>query len=325
MRASRRLGLTSLLVAGCFNPSGGGSTTASSATTGDGSTTATAPTTGPGVPTTTGETTTTGEPGTTGDSTGAPLSSSSETTAQSTSGSTSGTSGTSGTSETTAVADTGTTAPDETTSGTTGLELTCGDGFLLEDEECDDSNQVPGDGCNATRDREVLLIFATSMPISGSFGGVAKADAMCQALAGAVPVPPIKGRRVDKFVAYLSAPGADASSRLKTGDLGYARPKDLATVAKTYGDLIAGNFQIPVLYDELGVQIPGNSSCNNMLALVWTGTEPGGMTAEDHCGNWMDPLLIGKQGSALSSGTPAIAACGFSCLASSRLYCVENP
>ena len=318
MRASRRLGLAAVLVAGCFNPTGGGSSTATTSTD---TTTATVPTTG--VDATNATSTTTGEPGTTDPTTGAPLSgSSSETTGQSTSSATS-------TTDTTATADTtdttGTTTSDETTTGTTGGETTCGDGTLQDGEECEDSNQLPGDGCDASCKREVLLIFATSAVTVGAFGGVDNADTMCRDLVAAVQTPPLKGRLAKNFVAYLSAPGADASSRIHDGGLGYARPKDLAIVAKTHMELLAGNFQIPLQYDETGAQIPGEPGCGNMPALVWTGTVAGGMTADDHCGNWMDPLLVGQQGSALSSGTAAIASCGLSCLATGRFYCVENP
>src|SRR5690606_56058 len=60
---------------------------------------------------------------------------------------------------------------------------TCGDTFVhAGDEECDDGNQSPGDGCSNSCDHEYLM-FATAATHPADFGGIAEADALCAAAA----------------------------------------------------------------------------------------------------------------------------------------------
>ena len=292
---ARRLGLLLLALAGC--PSGclypwdhdAGSST------GD----------------TTGASTTDGTTSTGGDA------STASTTTDSGSGSqgsaTATTGGTSTTSDTTgATLDTSTTA-------TTGAASQCGDGILhAPDEECDDGNLDPDDGCDATCARE-RLVFATSEVFTPKLiGGLDLADGICRQLAGSAALPNWK-----TYTAWLSDSTHDARDRVHHGRGRYLRP-DGVLVADSFDDLLAGPLLAPILVDEHGATVNNGA---------WTGTRPDGTAVPGawHCDDWTSDEIVelGHFGDvqAVESRWTYIAEPEVnptSCIASFHLYCFEG-
>ena len=131
-------------------------------------------------------------------STGATSTSTSSSTGTSTTGSGTGTGTDSG--DGTAVgtssgvaSSTGSDATTATGSQTTGTSV-CGDGVIEGDEECDDQNDSPADGCLANCTRE-WLVFITSEPFTqGDIKGLVGADYQCRHRAAKLFLPSATGR-----------------------------------------------------------------------------------------------------------------------------------
>jgi hypothetical protein len=116
------------------------------------------------------------------------------------------------------------------------------------------------------------VIFVSSQHYKGNFGGLIGADAKCQALAQAAPLP-------GTFKAYLSDSLTSANSRL----LHTARPYALVDgtiVVLDYAGLISTPHLAPVDLDEKGGTPPAST-------YVWTGMSFGevGITSFD-CSRW---------------------------------------
>jgi cysteine-rich repeat protein len=211
--------------------------------------------------TTTGDASSSGSSGSTGDT-------STSTSTPMTEGSASGTQSTSGDPASTSTATT------DATGTTTGAPPVCGDGAInAPDEECDDANLDPDDGCSAAcaRDR---LVFATSLLFSPDhIGGLAGADSLCKQLAHKADLP-----RWASFTAWLSDSTADARDRVHHGRGRYLRP-DATPVAASFDALLAGPLLAPIAIDEFGQPAVG---------AAWTGTRPDGTAVPNasHCADW---------------------------------------
>jgi len=209
---------------------------------------------------------------TTGDassgSTGSTGDTSTSTSTPMTEGSASGTQSTSGDPASTSTATT------DTAGTTTGAPPVCGDGAVnAPDEECDDANLDPDDGCSpaCARDR---LVFATSLLFSPDhIGGLAGADSLCKQLAHKADLP-----RWASFTAWLSDSTSDARDRVHHGRGRYLRP-DATPVAASFDALLAGPLLAPIAIDEFGQPAVG---------AAWTGTRPDGTAVPNasHCTDW---------------------------------------
>jgi hypothetical protein len=128
----------------------------------------------------------------------------------------------------------------------------------------------------AQQDLPRKTVFVTSLASQhdGSFGGLAGADAFCQAraLAGAAHgIPQGKTWR-----AFLSGNSIHAKDRARDGR--YVLPSG-TLVATGKPDLLDNSLQHPIDEDELGNQ--------NVDALVYSGTATDGTTfGGDHCSEW---------------------------------------
>src|SRR5262249_33563181 len=109
--------------------------------------------------------------------------------------------------------------------------------------------------------------FVTSATFNGNLGGLAGADAKCDAAAQSAGLP-------GTFVAWLSDSHTDAISRVQ--DVGPWSLIGGQTVFSNKASLATGPSVAPN-QDEQGHQVQGQ---------VWTGTVGGGLMASTNCVDW---------------------------------------
>jgi len=159
----------------------------------------------------------------------------------------------------------------------------CGDGFVQVDVEvCDDGNAVDGDGCSASCGGETRLVFVTSDQYTGDLGGLAGADAKCQALAERAGLP-------GTYMAWLSDDVDSPSTRFTQGT-GYYMRVDGGVIAANWADLVDGQLWVPISVTELGGPAPivaQDCGPGSNLPCVRTNTRADGTRYTDaHCGEW---------------------------------------
>jgi cysteine-rich repeat protein len=196
-------------------------------------------------------------------------------------------------------------------------KATCGDGYVFAgNEECDDANSDPADGCaECGRTRKV---FVTSETYQGAqFMGLIGADQRCRSLAAQADLP-----NFATYVAWLSDSRTAARDRMVHGKGRYELVNGLL-VANNWADLVDGELLIPINVTETSETYePG----------VWTGTLPDGQIApgSDHCADWTAQEFenSGYRGSAQTSDaqwtlvdSPVNPG---DCGATSALYCFEQ-
>lgn len=120
---------------------------------------------------------------------------------------------------------------------------------------------VPGGSC---------LVFVTSTTHTGNLGGLAGADAICQARADAAGLG-------GTFRAWLSDSTTAARDRLTRAGVPYVRV-DGVQVAANFADLTDGALMQPILLTEGGAVDPQGA--------VWTGTTPAGELSVATCLDW---------------------------------------
>lgn len=148
------------------------------------------------------------------------------------------------------------------------------------------------------------IAFITNKVVTGSFGGLAAADAICQQAAEGRLAP-------NTYVAWLSDGTTNAIDRLQ-GARGWVRP-DGQPVADEPSELAIRGPRVPISKTETEEEV-------RELSNVWTGTMPDGTRAAERCGDWtsMESGMLGdpeQGGGQFTSTTPA------SCQATQRLYC----
>lgn len=202
----------------------------------------------------------------------------------------------------------------------TCLNAICGDGVLHEGrEQCDDGNAVAGDRCSPMCNLLAVTVFVTSVRYSGDLGGLAGADAKCQALADKSGLQGI-------FKAWLSVGGPGPADRFEHG-LPIQRV-DNTPVAPNLDALLADEALLaPIDLTEGGVEVPSGAGCSES-GLAWTNLRADGSAlGAAHCDHWTSPAgsapkevgradLADKQWSA----TP----CEVSCSSLLRLYCFQQ-
>ncbi|MCA9638983.1 MAG: DUF4215 domain-containing protein, partial [Myxococcales bacterium] len=120
----------------------------------------------------------------------------------------------------------------------TCVAATCGDGFVNNGvEECDDGNQNNNDGCNSMCKLEARRVFVTSTLYQGNLGGLAGADAKCQARAQAAGLP-------GTFLAWLSDNTNNPNTRF-TKSMGPYVLVNGTKIANNYTDLTDGTLLAP--------------------------------------------------------------------------------
>lgn len=154
--------------------------------------------------------------------------------------------------------------------------LHCGDGQVTPPEDCDDGNQVDGDGCSSDCKLPPLLVFLTSetffaSAVSGGLDPITGADSTCQGLADAAGLEGV-------FKAWISTcawngAGYDCISPATHWD-GHGFPLarvDGVRVANSLLDIFnRGELLAPINRDEYGEP-------SGVAGWVFTGTDEYGL------------------------------------------------
>lgn len=190
----------------------------------------------------------------------------------------------------------------------------CGDGFVLPGvEECDDGN---GDdnACDSMCEVPRRTVFVTSTLFKGGLGGLAGADAKCQARAVAAMLD-------GNFQAWLSDGVAGPADRFEKEFAGFYELVDGTVVANGWADLSDGSLQHAIDQDETGAGM--------VDAAPWSNTDVmGAPQFAKHCVNWTSSSAgqKGPQGYTMAideQWTLNIAEAA--CSSDSPLYCFEDP
>ena len=157
------------------------------------------------------------------------------------------------------------------------------------------------------------IVFVTSTSQDGNLGGLAGADAICNARAAAAALP-------GTYVAWLSTSTVDAKDRLGTAR-GWVRPDGLP-FADTVADITAGKIFYPPRLDEFGTDV----SVLGFLVTAYTGTLSAGTVTPtpSTCMDWTDNNVdlftgLGQADATTEMWTDSNA--GARCIAQVRLYC----
>ena len=160
------------------------------------------------------------------------------------------------------------------------------------------------DGASSTR------VFLTNAQITGNMGGLAGADAFCNARAAAAG-------RTETFKAWLSDGIDSPASRFDAGAIDYLRYDDFV-VAFDFSDLTDGTLEAPIdvgpAGNPVGVQID-----------AWTNVDTAGGTAgANHCSGWTSTSGSGAVGQPAATDSNWTAHDTASCSFPRRLYCFED-
>lgn len=171
--------------------------------------------------------------------------------------------------------------------GTEGAAPYCGDGRVDVDwgEECD-AGEAVSDGCVLCK--RARRIFLTSALLrGGEIGGLAGADAQCQALALRA-MQEVKGSPIvdpTNFKALLSTGSETIAERHFMGEGPYLLMNG-SRVSRSF----AGLFNTRTNNEPLERPINVDERGKGLHAPVWTGTDIDGSPypGVDHCGDWQD-------------------------------------
>lgn len=199
----------------------------------------------------------------------------------------------------------------------------CGDGTLnaAADEACDDGNLSDADNCSAGCDKLKRVVFVSSTLYTGNMGGLAGADAKCQALATSAGLP-------GSFYAWLSAGVTSPETRFLRSTVPYVLP-DGTQVAKHWTDLTDGILQHPIDLTEKSTpaSIPADG-CGGGKPTVWTNTRESSVVWNpDGCSGWTKTTGAGRLGHAKATNFTWTRFCegmANSCGWHAAIYCVEQ-
>jgi hypothetical protein len=177
-----------------------------------------------------------------------------------------------------------------------------------------DSSDAGALGCRGAVDCE-RVAFETSSTYTGSLGGAAGADALCQSRADASPLPRIAGHA---FRAWISSTTASAASRHVHGTKPYVR-SDMTVIATSYADLTDGTLAAALNRDEHGVAVGGGA---------WTDTTTtGSVGGAGDCAGWTTGSAAITAGYGSANNTDAywtdFASTIVHCDLLMHLYCIE--
>ncbi|HEY0137864.1 MAG TPA: hypothetical protein VGB85_27450 [Nannocystis sp.] len=190
----------------------------------------------------------------------------------------------------------------------------CGDGIKDGDEECDDANEVEGDGCLSDCTKE-WFVFVTSLPpLTSDIKGLTGTDYQCRHRATLMFLP-----NGERYRAWISTSSEQAVDRLYHARGPYKLVNGLR-VAASWDALIAGPLEHPINVTEM-------SETNH--ALVFTGTQPDGTRAPNstHCDDWTDNDGLNQAwyGDSDSKNKDWTFALEQGCGGGAALYCFEQP
>jgi hypothetical protein len=207
--------------------------------------------------------------------------------------------------------------PDATSDGSNGHDAIAGDA-------------VAGDG--PAKDAIVVppkRVFVTSNAYSGSLGGLAGADGICQDLAS-------KALLDGTYKAWLSSTTTSAASRMTHPFVPYVLVTGVV-VANGWDGLTSGTLLNPIDVDEKGGQPPAQAQAcaQSSAAAVWTSTAPNGSLATTQaatCADWTSSgstngAVLGFTNRSDVSWTDGCASQGAGstiCGSAAAVYCIEQ-
>ncbi len=157
-------------------------------------------------------------------------------------------------------------------------------------------------------------VFVTSSAYNGNLGGLAGADAKCQARADAAKLGGV-------WKAWLSDSTTLAQKRLTHSNVPYLR-LDGSIIANNWIDLTGGTLQNKIVLDEAG------KDRTNYVAAAWTGTDVSGNNGYNNCLNWTNNLFLFKGQAGEINAVTAYWTRGvnpdYSCSSNAALYCFEQ-
>lgn len=199
---------------------------------------------------------------------------------------------------------------------------TCGNGVLDPGEDCDLGHagsqtcasrgfiggMLCGAGCVYDPTGCFGRVFVTSTVLPGNFGGLAVADAECQARAAAAGL-------TGTWVAWLSDAATNARDRIP--DTQYRLVDGETIIANDKADLLDGTIDNKINKDENGASFSGQ---------VWVGTKPDGTRYANRCNDWTtaDPFFNGLLGSANFTSFDWTSYGDHSCDSSYGFFCFEQ-
>jgi cysteine-rich repeat protein len=156
----------------------------------------------------------------------------------------------------------------------------CGDGFVnVGVEQCDDGNDDPNDGCSPSCVWEYRLVFATSTLHTGNLGGLAGADAICNARAQAAGLP-------GTYMAWLSTGQGSPSTRFVKSTVPYQLVNG-HVVANSWNDLVDGSLINAIARTELNTFSPNtDATCETSVRMARTGTTSAGTQGPNICNHF---------------------------------------
>ena len=176
---------------------------------------------------------------------------------------------------------------------TCGRRYECGDGSGLRcasDEDCSGGTPCLPASCECVAPELLSMVFVTSSTFDGDLGGLAGADAACQALADAESLG-------GTYKAWLSDGGSGPDSRFTRKQWPYVNPNG-TVIAHNWQDLTDGELENSINIDESGNDVG--------VAGAWTNTGSDGSPAvvpfTEHCSAWT---------SSSSRETGIVGACHF--------------
>lgn len=200
----------------------------------------------------------------------------------------------------------------------------CGDDAVDAPETCDDGNNTPGDGCDASCQVEEgarLRVFVTRGRFNGNLGGLTNADSNCTAEANNNNLP-------GKFTAWLST-SADTAPALRFAghELPYVLPgADAPIVAQGTQGLFSGALQHAIDRAADGEPLTASEGCTPD-GLAWTASKTDGVALDATCKGFMEggPGLMATAGRVFAADAGWTEFCAVPCSESLRLYCFEQP
>ncbi len=162
-------------------------------------------------------------------------------------------------------------------------------------------------------------IFVTSTMYNGNLGGLAGADAKCQARAQAAGLP-------GTYMAWVSTAGGSPATRFNQAGGPFVLVNN-TTVANNWADLIDSSIASAVNVTELGGAVPvGNTSCaGGGFPTVWSSTSPSGSYQGSSCSDFTSTGGGGQWGLASATNGSWTSWCsGGDCSWVSPIYCVQQ-
>ena len=159
-------------------------------------------------------------------------------------------------------------------------------------------------------------VFVTEDVFGSNLGGLAGADAKCQAAADAAGLDAT-------FMAWLSDGLESPGTRFITLSIGPYITVDGATVAGSYGDLTDGSVNVSIDKTETGAPVGGRRT-------VWTNTTFAGSSTSDRANetcdfwNWQGVSLSGHRGELVLTDQNWTQAGLTACFLEVHLYCFEQ-